>query len=304
MRIYWIAFALALAITGCTMQPEKLPDAVERVGDGVFLFTHGEERSLFLVDAIGVIVTDPLGSDAARQYKRAIAVITDAPVRYVVYSHYHWDRVAGAELFTRDGAQIVAQERCAERFQANPNPNVVMPNVTFDANHTVKVGDRQLGLHYFGPSHGDCLTVFTVEDEGLMQIVDLVNPPAAAFPDNPNVPYIRPHNLREFFARTMELATELNIDTVVASRVAPDAASNAGSSPATGPVSLVQEQADFWNTVFEQVDAARAAGGVGIDSVVRVKYIDLDQFDDYAGYREEDLPTIMRRVLAYYDMGR
>lgn len=304
MRIYWIAFALALAITGCTTQPEKLPDAVERVGDGVFLFTHGEERSLFLVDAIGVIVTDPLGSDAARQYKRAIAVITDAPVRYVVYSHYHWDRVAGAELFTRDGAQIVAQERCAERFQANPNPNVVMPNVTFDANHTVKVGDRQLGLHYFGPSHGDCLTVFTVEDEGLMQIVDLVNPPAAAFPDNPNVPYIRPHNLREFFARTMELATELNIDTVVASRVAPDAASNAGSSPATGPVSLVQEQADFWNTVFEQVDAARAAGGVGIDSVVRVKYIDLDQFDDYAGYREEDLPTIMRRVLAYYDMGR
>jgi glyoxylase-like metal-dependent hydrolase (beta-lactamase superfamily II) len=305
MRIYALAFLPVLIAAGCSTQPVELPAAVKKVGEGVFLFTHDGERSLFLVDDEGVIVTDPLGTDSAPEYKRAIAAITDAPVQYVVYSHYHWDRIAGAEVFSRDGAQVIAQERCAERFRLNPNPDVVLPDVTFEAEHLVTVGDQQLGLHYFGPSHGDCLTVFTIEDEGLMQIVDLVNPPAAAFPINPTIPYMRPHNLREFFSRTIELAAERNIDTVVSSRVVPGADSTGGAgSPATGPVSLVQEQANFWNVIFEQAKAARAAGGVGIDGVLRLDYIDLEQFDDYAGYRKEDLPSIMRRVFAYYDMGR
>ncbi|MFT4591410.1 MAG: glyoxylase-like metal-dependent hydrolase (beta-lactamase superfamily II) [Gammaproteobacteria bacterium] len=303
MQLYWIVLSLALITTGCSKQSAKLPEAVEQVGEGVFLFTHDDERSLFLVDTEGVIVTDPLGIDAAPKYKRAIAAITDAPVKYVVYSHYHWDRVAGAEVFLRDGAEVIAQESCAERFSVNPNPDVVTPDITFETDYVVKVGDQQLGLNYFGPSHSDCMTVFTVEKQGLMQIVDLVNPPAAAFPENPTIPYIRPHNLREFFQRTIEFAAERNIDTVVASRVMPDAASGAGSS-ATGPVSLVNDQAAFWNAIFEQSSSVRAAGGVGIDGLVRLEYVDLDQFDDYAGYRKEDLPSIMRRVFSYYDMGR
>ena len=231
MQLYWMVLSLALITTACSNQSAKLPETVEQIGEGAFLFTHDNERSLFLVDTEGVIVTDPLGIDAAPAYKQAIAAITDAPVKYVVYSHYHWDRVAGAEIFLRDGAQVVAQERCAERFRINPNPDVVMPDITFDTDYVVKVGDQQLSLNYFGPSHGDCLTVFTVEDQGLMQIVDLVNPPVAAFPENPTIPYIRPHNLREFFQRTIELADERNIDTVVASRLTPDAASWCGSHP-------------------------------------------------------------------------
>lgn len=303
MQLYWMVLSLALITTACSKQSAKLPETVEQIGEGAFLFTHDNERSLFLVDTEGVIVTDPLGIDAAPSYKQAIAAITDAPVKYVVYSHYHWDRVAGAEIFLEDGAQVVAQERCAERFRINPNPDVVIPDITFDTDYVVKVGDQQLSLNYFGPSHGDCLTVFTVQDQGLIQIVDLVNPPAAAFPENPTIPYIRPHNLREFFQRTIELADERNIDTVVASRLTPDGADGEGSS-ATGPVSIVNDQAVFWNVIFEQASSVRAAGGVGIDGLVRLKYVDLDQFNDYAGYRKEDLPSIMRRIFSYYDMGR
>ena len=66
----------------------------------------------------------------------------------------------------------------------------------------------------------------------------------------------------------------------------------------------MNDQAAFWNAIFEQSSSVRAAGGVGIDGLVRLEYVDLDQFDDYAGYRKEDLPSIMRRVFSYYDMGR
>ena len=56
--------------------------------------------------------------------------------------------------------------------------------------------------------------------------------------------------------------------------------------------------------IRDRSSSVRAAGGVGIDGLVRLEYVDLDQFDDYAGYRKEDLPSIMRRVFSYYDMGR
>ena len=87
MQLYWIVLSLALITTACSKQSAVLPETVEQIGEGAFLFTHDNERSLFLVDTEGVIVTDPLGIDAAPSYKRAIAAITDAPVKYVVYSH-------------------------------------------------------------------------------------------------------------------------------------------------------------------------------------------------------------------------
>ena len=279
---------------------------VEAVGDGVYLFKHGGHRSLFLVTDEGVIVTDPLNANAAREYRAAIGQLTDQPVRYVVYSHYHWDRVSGADVFTADGAQVVAQERCGERFEDNPNPNVVMPDISFDSEYQVTLGGHSLDLHYFGPGHGDCLTVMVARPAGLIQIVDLVEPPRAAFPRDRNVPYVKPHNLRKLFARTHELVAATGINTVLASHVltVDDGQGNQVESPPTGPVSIIADQARFWEAIYATVEMARDEGNVGIDSFVKIKTIDTTPFEEFDGYRKEDLPVIMRRFVGFYDMGR
>jgi glyoxylase-like metal-dependent hydrolase (beta-lactamase superfamily II) len=276
---------------------------VESLGDGAYLYRAGTQRSLFLVDDEGVIVTDPIDADVAAQYRAAIREITDAPVRYVVYSHYHWDRVSGGQIFRDEGAKFVAHERCAQRFDDNPNAAVVIPDITFTDRYDVTVGDSTLELHEFGPSHGDCLTVFVAQPANLLQVVDLVNPPQAAFPGDPVVPYIRPHNLREFFAAVERLIETKGIEQVVASAAIMTDDGGSQVSPALGPASIVTDQAMFWTEVYAAVETAIEGGHVGIDSFVRMKTVDLTRFEPYAGYSEADLRFIMRRISGWHDMG-
>lgn len=286
-----------LCLLACVCAVAPAFGQVEPLGDGVYLFRAGVDRSLFVVGDDGVIVTDPINAEVAADYRAAIREITTAPVKYVVYSHYHWDRVSGAQIFKAEGAEIVTQEQCAQRFRDNPNPAVVDPDITFAERYDVSVGDRTLELHYLGPSHGDCLTVFVAKPANLLQAVDLVNPPRASFPADPLGAYIRPHNLREFLARLEGLVADEGIDGVVASSAMDD-------SPAVGPPTLVADQAQFWGEVYEAVDVAIEQGNVGIDSFVKMKTVDLTVFEPYGGYSEEKLKMLMRRINGWHDMGR
>jgi glyoxylase-like metal-dependent hydrolase (beta-lactamase superfamily II) len=274
----------------------------EKIADGVYLFRSGSQRSLFLVGETGVIVTDPLNQAAAKVYRESISRVTKLPVKYVVYSHYHWDRVSGGQIFKDEGARFVAQEQCTQRFRVNPNPAVVMPDISFADRLDVSVGDMTLEMHYFGPSHGDCLTVLLVEPANLMQVVDMVNPPRASFPVDPNVPHIRPHNLRQFFGAVDGLVAERGVQEIVASRAG--TLSDGTVISATGPVIAVREQAAFWSSIFMVVDVADGQGQIGLDSFVKMEAIDLNLFKPYAGYEPKDLPLIMRRFVGYLAMGR
>jgi hypothetical protein len=303
LRAILASLIIACGLTGCA--PRTHPD-VERLGEGAFLYRSEGQRSLFLVTDDGVIVTDPINTAVAKAYRAAITAITDQPVKFVVYSHYHWDRVAGAQIFKDEGAQIVAQEKCAQRFVDNPNSEIVNPDITFADHYEVALGGKSLDLYYFGPSHGECLTVFLAKPANLVQIVDLVNPPGASFPEDPNVPYIKPHNLQRFFAFVIALVAEQGATEIVASRVTemPGPDGRIQASPPTGPASIIHDQAIFWGAIYNAVEVAEAEGNVGIDSFVRLKSIDLAPFRLYAGYEEQDLPIIMRRFVGFHDMGR
>ncbi len=298
-----VLLAGLLTLVACGQATAALPAGVERVGDGVYTFRSGAERSLFLVTSDGVIVTDPIDARTAKAYRQAIAALTAKPVKYVVYSHNHWDRVSGGQIFRDEGAKFVAQERCAERFRATPNPEVVMPDVTFSDEYRVALGGKSLELYYFGPSHGDCLTVFLAEPANMLQVVELVNPPRASFPEDPSVPYVKPHNLRQFFRSVEDLAARRGVKEIVASSAHPTS-DGKGIAPATGPVTVIADQARFWDAIYKAVEISDAQGKTGMDSFVPLSAIDLTQFQSYDGYDPKVLPVIMRRFVGYYDMGR
>lgn len=293
-----------LCLIACCCVSATAFGQVEQLADGVFLFRAGAHRSLFLVDDDGVIVTDPINADVAADYLAAIRDITAAPIRYVVYSHYHWDRVSGAQPFVDEGAKIVAQERCAQRFVDNPNPNIIAPDITFAERYDVTVGDQVLALYYYGPSHGDCLTVFLAPHANLVQIVDLVNPPSAAFPADPLAAHIRPHNLREFFARVEALVASEDIERVAASAATYATGDGDIALPPSGPASLVGDQAGFWDQVYEATRIAGEEGNVGLDSYTKMETVDLEVFEPYGGYSVRKLKMIMRRINGWQDMGR
>src|SRR5690606_37902088 len=115
------------------------------------------------------------------------------------------------------GAQVVAQERCANFLRQNPHPDVAMPDRLYGEKLRLDAGGASLELRWFGPAHGDCLSVFHARPAGLVQVVDLLPEARPAFPADPLVANLRPHNLRAFFAAVDDYAGQSGARGVVAS---------------------------------------------------------------------------------------
>ena len=57
--------------------------------ENVYIFRYVRHQSMFVVTPEGVIATDPIGlrRPAAKAYIEEIQKITNAPIKYVIYSH-------------------------------------------------------------------------------------------------------------------------------------------------------------------------------------------------------------------------
>src|SRR6476619_5407901 len=103
MRIVLLSMALSIATGVAAAQqplaapaPASPPAAVVKpVADGVYIFEFAGYQSMFVIDPGGVLITDPIGPAAATAYLAEVRKLTSAPIRYVVYSHHHFDHIAG-----------------------------------------------------------------------------------------------------------------------------------------------------------------------------------------------------------------
>ncbi len=139
-----LAACLGVPVPGLAqgLPPGISSQATEKIADGLYLFRYGPYRSLFMVTSAGVIATDPQSPEAAVAYRAAIAELTDLPVRYVVYSHAHWDHARGGQVFKDEGAQFVAQARCVDNLREAPNADIVPPDITFESTYSVSLGGQ------------------------------------------------------------------------------------------------------------------------------------------------------------------
>ncbi len=103
------------ASTGSAQAPP--PTATTKVTDNVYIFRYVGHQSMFIVTPAGVIATDPISlRRPAKPYIDAIQAVTKAPIKYVIYSHSHFDHTAGGQPFKDLGATFVAQRNAKERI--------------------------------------------------------------------------------------------------------------------------------------------------------------------------------------------
>ncbi len=280
------------------------PYAVERIAEDLYTFRWGAYRSLFVVSDDGVIVTDPMNPEAARVYREEIARLTDQPVKYVVYSHSHWDRAAGAQIFKDEGAEIVAQERCVDDFALRPHADIVEPDITFSDSYEVSVGERSLALHYFGPVVGNCFIVMQPKPSSHLFIVDLVQPPTGwEMPWNAALPDHHIYNIVPFLNAVEELAANEQIDTLIGGFIAmkEDASGKQVLLPPTGPISVVTERREFFEQLMGDVKAQLEAA---VWSEFVPGKIDLAPYESLERYEEGQFKILVWRIAHYYYSGR
>ena len=234
---------------------------IEKISPHLYAYRYTFYRNFFLIGEDGIILTDPLTIEAAKILDTELRKISDKPIKYVAYSHSHWDHISGGQIFKDQGAKFIAHRKCQENWLNNPNSNVVKPDIVFDKTYTISVGTPSLEMHYWGPSHDNCRVGLLIKPDRIMFIADDANPPngwnmlyGAGLADT----YI--FNLVPFFLQAEKLAAREGVKSVIGSHMSFDKNPMNLVSGTIGSVRIIREQRMFYQNVIEAVEKAMANG--------------------------------------------
>jgi glyoxylase-like metal-dependent hydrolase (beta-lactamase superfamily II) len=159
--------------------------AIVKVRDNLYRFEVGQGRarhsSLFLDTKEGIILTDPIQTSAARWLRSELRQRFNKPVKYVIYSHGHFDHIGGGQVFQEDGATVVAHENAVEPIVGERLPTAI-PDETFKKNRTLTLGGEQVELAFVAPNHSNSMIMIHFPKQRAMMAVDFC--PVGALPYN------------------------------------------------------------------------------------------------------------------------
>jgi flavorubredoxin len=100
-----------------------------------------------------------------QQYVDEIKKVTDKPIKYLIYSHVHFDHIAGGKAFKDAGARVIAHKNATARLKVLKDPHTVMPDESIGDKKTIKLGGTTLELSYLGLNHSDSTLVMRLPKE-------------------------------------------------------------------------------------------------------------------------------------------
>lgn len=280
--------SMTMAANMPTQEPmggQEFGHSVKNIGNGLYVFRWWVYRNIFLVTDEGVIVTDPLNPKAAELLQTEIRKITDKPVKYVVYSHNHHDHISGGNIFKDEGAKFIAHQNVLKELGDHPSPVIPLPHITFEDSHTVRLGDREIELKYFGPNHGDSMVVMRLPKENALFIVDIVTPRRVAFRTMPDF-------WPDEWIRSLKEIEQLDFDYVIS-------AHGPATEPAIEPASVVAEQRIY---LEDLIAAVKVEWDKGVHSPDKLRQtVKLHKYKEWRAY-DAWLPMNIERIWAYYHM--
>ena len=148
--------------------------SITDLGNKIYRFQDNMHYSVFIVGKQGLLMTDPISTQAATWLRKEIRQrFGDLPIRYVIYSHNHLDHVAGGEVFSDPGTTFIAHEKAAEDLKRN-HAKTVIPDTTFSDRMEIDFEGRKIALQYYGPNNGAGNISMYVPDAKFLFAVDWV----------------------------------------------------------------------------------------------------------------------------------
>jgi glyoxylase-like metal-dependent hydrolase (beta-lactamase superfamily II) len=154
----------------------ETPRGLQQIKGNLYRHTSGGglavHSGLVLVTQKEALVIDPASTCTAAWLRDEIKQRFNISVAYVVYTHAHADHISGAQIFQKDGAIVVANQRAIEPIVGERIPTA-LPDRVFDKHLTITLGDERIQLERVAPSHSDSMIMILFPAYKALQCTDV-----------------------------------------------------------------------------------------------------------------------------------
>jgi cyclase len=145
---------------------------VQQVSESVYILIGRGGNIGLSVGSDGAFVIDDQFAPLTEKIKEAIRTVTDAPIEFVLNTHWHGDHTGGNENFGGEGAMIVAHDNVFRRLNPEDFADLLgnsrqaedagLPKITFSETMTFHWNDEDIFIFHPDPAHtdGDAIVSF------------------------------------------------------------------------------------------------------------------------------------------------
>jgi glyoxylase-like metal-dependent hydrolase (beta-lactamase superfamily II) len=162
-----------LIVTALSLPAFAAEYSITQIKDNLYRYSSGTHHAVFVVTDEGIALTDPISHEGASWLKQELKKRFKQPVRYVIYSHSHHDHVYGGEVFDEPGVTFIAHEWARDELLAT-RANTKIPNLVFNDELTLHLGDTQIDLRYHGPNNGKGAISMNFPQHRVLHVVDWI----------------------------------------------------------------------------------------------------------------------------------
>jgi glyoxylase-like metal-dependent hydrolase (beta-lactamase superfamily II) len=264
-----------------------------------FFFDYNGSNAVFLVTDEGVLLIDTrthprVGQDLLERIRK----VTDKPIKWVVNSHFHGDHHFGNAPFKAAGATFVAQKETARIMQQvqpkemarridgfkkigyDPNEvKLVLPDVTFDNEMTIRLGGREVRLMYLGPGQqaGDTFVLFP-------HARTLFTPGSFAKRSMPNMAFTPSV---ETWLKLLDQVAAMDVDTIL---------------PAHGDVATRADVKELSAMLADEYATVKQAVAKGVSVDEAIKTLTFPQYKEWRNYNR--LPGEIKALYELIQTGK
>jgi len=185
---------LDAVITKAFQVDPKIGYLVKKVKPNVYVITDGVWQSAFVTTGNGVVLLDAPES-FGKHIIKAVADVSDEPIKILIYSHSHVDHIAGSKhLKDIKNLRIIAHENIVKYLATKKASRQLMPTETYKGNHVVRLGSEIIKLDHNGNYHSTESDAFIyLPKSKFLMVVDSLAPGYVPF-----MAFDLTHNFHEY----------------------------------------------------------------------------------------------------------
>jgi glyoxylase-like metal-dependent hydrolase (beta-lactamase superfamily II) len=154
----------------------------------VYIFRNIVNSTVVLGDDAIAVIDTQVNETLASRLLRSIRELSNAPIRYAINTHYHWDHTGGNYVFKNAGATVVSSARTREFIQTRTprqkafllsrgfelGPDPYLADETVATSRDIDLGNQRLCLQHLGRAETDDAMAIHIPQEGCVVAGDSV----------------------------------------------------------------------------------------------------------------------------------